>query len=117
RAALAPALTLVGSALLVNVPYLLFLMRAPVVRRAPRLPLSWDDLGWLLLQAPRIWTTWGLRYYCEGEWPAFQQWVGPAGRFLEPGSEAVVVLCFAATIAGIAAALVSGGTARRRWRE
>src|SRR4029079_10361538 len=38
----------------------------------------------------------------------------PAGRFLEPGSEAVVVLCFAATIAGIAAALVSGDTRVRR---
>ena len=114
RAALAPALALLGSALLVNLPYLLFLMRAPVVRRAARLPLSWDDLGWLLLQAPRIWTTWGLPYYFEGGWPAFVKWVGPAGRFLEPASEAAVVLCFAATIAGIAAALVSDDVRVRR---
>ena len=114
RSGLPPALALAGSALLVNVPYLLFLMRAPVVRRAPRLPFSWDDLGWLALQAPRIWTFWGLPYYFEGDWPAFQQWVGPAGRFLEPASEAAVVLCFAATIAGIAAALVSDDTRVRR---
>ncbi len=110
----APAVALVGSMVLVNVPYLLFLMRAPVVGRAPGLPFSWDGLGWLLLQAPRMWTTWGLPYYFEGTWPAFLQWVGPAGVLLEPVSEAVVVLCFAATAGGIAAALVSEDVRVRR---
>ena len=114
RRALAPAAALVGSMVLVNVPYLIFLMRAPVVRRAARLPFSWDGLGWLLLQAPRIWTTWGLPYYFEGSWPAFRQWMGPAGGLLEPASEAVVVLCFAMTAGGIAVAVVSADTRVRR---
>jgi hypothetical protein len=110
----APAVALVGSMCLVNVPYLLFLMRVPVVGRAPELPFSWDTLGWLLLQAPRMWTTWGLPYYFEGTWPAFLQWVGRAGVLLEPVSEAVVVLCFATTVGGIAAALVSEDARVRR---
>src|SRR6185503_9780486 len=38
RAGLPAAAALFGSALLVNVPYLLFLMRAPIVHRSPRLP-------------------------------------------------------------------------------
>ena len=114
RRAFGPAAALFGSIVLVNVPYLLFLMRAPVVRRAPRLPFSWDGLGSLLLQAPRIWTTWGLPYYFEGDWPAFRQWVGGAGGLLEPASEAVVVLCFAMTVAGLAAAFVSDDARVRR---
>jgi hypothetical protein len=98
----------------VNVPYLLFLMRAPVVRRAARLPFSWDGFGWLFLQTPRIWTTWGLPYYFEGTWPAFREWIGRGGRLLAPASEAAVVLVFALTIAGIVAALVSGDVRVRR---
>jgi len=114
RRGLGPAAALVGSIVLVNVPYLLFLMRAPVVRRAARLPFSWDGFGWLFLQTPRIWTTWGLPYYFEGTWPAFRQWMGPSGRLLEPASEAAVVLFFALTIAGIVAALVSEDARVRR---
>src|SRR5262249_23483763 len=53
---------LVGSMVAVNIPYLLFLARAPLVGRAPRLPLSLDGLGALILRRrasprPGAWRT------------------------------------------------------------
>ena len=114
RAGLPAAAALLGSALLVNVPYLLFLMRAPIVRRAPRLPLSPGSFGSLFLQAPRLTTTWGLPYYFGEAWSDFRLWVGGGADVIQPLSAVVLVICLVATVAGIAAALVSSDVRARR---
>lgn len=112
RGAVLPAIALIGSMVLVNVPYLLFLLRAPIVGRAPRLPLSPGGFGSLFLQAPRIATTWGLPYYFAGAWSDFRQWLGESADLIEPISLVALVLCVMATVAGIAAAL---GSSDARW--
>jgi hypothetical protein len=104
----------VGSALLVNVPYLLFLMRAPIVHRSPRLPLSLASFGSLFLQAPRLTTTWGLPYYFAGAWSDFRLWLGESADAIQPVSAVVLVLCVGATAGGIAAALASSDARQRR---
>jgi len=114
RAGLPAAAALLGCALLVNVPYLLFLMRAPIVRRAPRLPLSPGSFGSLFLQAPRLTTTWGLPYYFGEAWSDFRLWVGGGADVIQPLSAVVLVICLVATVAGIAAALVSSDVRARR---
>jgi MFS family permease len=105
---------LIGSMVLVNVPYLLFLLKAPIVGRAPRLPLSPAGFGSLFLQAPRIATTWGLPYYFGGAWSDFRLWLGEAADLVEPISLVALVLCVVATAAGIAAALASSDARQRR---
>jgi hypothetical protein len=114
RSGLPAAVALVGSAFLVNVPYLLFLMRAPIVRRAPRLPLSPGSFGSLFLQAPRLTTTWGLPYYFGGAWSDFRLWLGEGADVIQPVSLVVLVLCVITTAAGIAAALASSDARARR---
>jgi hypothetical protein len=114
RSALPAAAALVGSAFLVNVPYLLFLMRAPIVHRSPRLPLSPGSFGSLFLQAPRLTTTWGLPYYFGGAWSDFRLWLGEAADVIQPVSGVALVLCLAATVAGIAAAFASSDPRARR---
>ena len=108
------AAALIGSMVLVNVPYLLFLLKAPIVGRAPRLPLSLGGFGSLFLQAPRIATTWGLPYYFGGAWSDFRLWLGEAADLVEPISLVALVLCVVATVAGIVAALVSSDARQRR---
>lgn len=114
RPALPAAAGLVGSAFLVNLPYLLFLMRAPIVRRAPRLPLSPGSFGSLFLQAPRLTTTWGLPYYFGGAWSDFRLWLGEAADLIDPVSLVVLVVCVVATAGGIAAAVASSDARVRR---
>ncbi|HEU0104998.1 MAG TPA: hypothetical protein VFT38_02425 [Vicinamibacteria bacterium] len=108
------AAALIGSMVLVNVPYLLFLLKAPIVGRAPRLPLSAAGFGSLFLQAPRIATTWGLPYYFGRAWSDFRLWLGEGADLVEPISLIALVLCVVATVAGIAAALVSPDARQRR---
>ncbi len=108
------AAALIGSMVLVNVPYLLFLLKAPIVGRSPRLPLSPAGFGSLFLQAPRIATTWGLPYYFGRAWSDFRLWLGEGADLVEPISLIALVLCVVATVAGIAAALVSPDARQRR---
>jgi hypothetical protein len=114
RPGLPAAAALLGSALLVNVPYLLFLMRAPIVHRSPRLPFSPGSFGSLFLQAPRLTTTWGLPYYFGGAWSDFRLWLGEGADAIQPVSTVVLVLCAAITAAGIGAALASSDARARR---
>jgi hypothetical protein len=114
RPALPAAAALVGCAFLVNLPYLLFLMRAPIVRRSPRLPLSPGSFGSLFLQAPRLTTTWGLPYYFGGAWSDFRLWLGEAADLIDPVSLVVLVVCVVATVGGIAAAVASSDARARR---
>jgi hypothetical protein len=114
RGGLLPAAALIGSIILVNLPYLLFLLRAPIVRRTPRLPLSLGSLGSLPLQAPRIATTWGLPYYFGGAWSDFRRWLGEAVDLIDPVSLVSLVFCVVATVGGIAAALTSPDARGRR---
>jgi hypothetical protein len=114
RAGLPAAAALLGSAFLVNVPYLLFLTRAPIVHRSPRLPLSPGSFGSLFLQAPRLTTTWGLPYYFAGAWADFRGWLGESAEAIQPVSAVVLVLCVVATAGGIAAALASPDVRQRR---
>jgi MFS family permease len=108
------AAALIGAMVLVSTPYLLFLLKARLVGRAPRLPLSPAGFGSLLLQAPRIATTWGLPYYFGGAWSDFRRWLGEGADLIEPISLVALVLCLGATVAGIAAALASSDARQRR---
>jgi hypothetical protein len=114
RPGLPAAAALVGCAFFVNLPYLLFLMRAPIVHRSPRLPLSPGSFGSLFLQAPRLTTTWGLPYYFGGAWSDFRLWLGEAADLIDPVSLVALVVCVVATVGGIAAALVSSDARARR---
>ena len=114
RNGLPPALALIGSLLLVNVPYVLFLLKTPIVGRAPRLPLSASSFATLFLQAPRIATTWGLPRYFGGAWSDFRSWLGGGADAIQPVSVIALAACVVVTVAGIAAALVSADARQRR---
>jgi uncharacterized protein (DUF2062 family) len=99
---------LAASAALVNVPYLLFLSKAPIVRRTPGHTVSLDDFRWSVLQSPRIFSTWGLEEYFEKPWPDFKEWLGATSGALGALSVASLLVAYACSVAGIALALRSG---------
>jgi dolichyl-phosphate-mannose-protein mannosyltransferase len=114
REAMPSAAALAFGMAVVNVPYLLFLLKAPIVGRTPRQPLSPEGLGSLVLQAPRIATVWGLPYYFGGAWSEFQLWLGRFRDEIDVLAVASLVLCVAATLGGVAAALAASDPRHRR---
>ncbi len=98
-----PVALVVASMAAVNVPYLLFLREAPIVGRAPRVPLSLADLGLLLLQAPRTMTTWGF----DGAWDDFRTRLGTAAVTIDILSKVSLAAAAVAMVAGVALALAS----------
>jgi 4-amino-4-deoxy-L-arabinose transferase-like glycosyltransferase len=105
-----PLALMAASMAAVNVPYLLFLGRTPVVGRAPRQALSLEDLGLLLVQAPRTMTTWRF----EGAWDDFRTRLGTAAVAIDIVSELSLVAAAAGMAAGVALALRSPDERRRR---
>jgi hypothetical protein len=114
REALRTGAALVGGIVLVSIPYLLFVLRAPVVRRAARQPASLAEAGALALQAPRISTVWGLPYYFGEAWARFRLWLDGGRGAFEVLESMALVLAVVAAGAGIAAALTSPDPRRRR---
>ena len=114
REGLLAGLALIGALLLVNAPYVLFLLRTPIVGRAPRLPLSAGSFGALVLQAPRIATTWALPPYFGGAWSEFRSWLGAGADVIDPLSAIALAACVAGTVAGISVALASSDPRQRR---
>jgi hypothetical protein len=114
RQAARPLAVLVGTMVAVNVPYLVFLARAPVVGRTPRVATTPSGLVTLALQAPRIWTTWGFAYYFDDAWPDFRAWLGAETLALDTTSSVGLAVATAAAIAGIAVALASSEPRRQR---
>jgi len=114
RRLVAVGLPLAVVVVVVNVPYLLFLLRAPVVRRAPRHVLSPEAVGAWLLDSPRVATTWGLEYYFDRDWADFQSWLGAAAGPIHVLSVLALVACVAAGAAGVAVALASSNDWQRR---
>jgi hypothetical protein len=111
----APAgLALIGALALVNVPYVLFLLRTPIVGRAPRQPLSTGGFAALVLQAPRIATTWALPPYFGGAWSEFRGWLGAGADVVDPLSTIALVACVVGTVFGISVAVASSDPRQRR---
>jgi hypothetical protein len=114
RDALRAGAALVAGIVVVNVPYLLFVLRAPVVGRTPRHASSLADAATLVLQAPRLWTVWGLPYYFGEAWPRFRSGLaGGTGAFEVLAAVALVVSLLAAA-AGVAISLTSSEARVRR---
>jgi len=105
---------MIASIVFVNLPYLLFVARAPVVGRAPRLPVSAREVGALLLQAPRIATTWRISYYFEGAWPDFRSSLAGFTTAFDVVSVAGLVVATVGAIGGIALSLRSADERARR---
>jgi hypothetical protein len=114
REAVASAAALMAGMIVMNVPYLLFLLEAPVVGRAPRQPLSLDNLGSLVLQSPRIATIWGLPYYFGGAWSDFRLWLAWAAEGVDMLAVVALVVSVAAAAAGVALALAAPDPRHRR---
>src|SRR5688572_4470610 len=72
------------------------------------------DQAALVLQAPRIATTWGINFAFGGAWPDFQARLGAAWRAVDVLSIVAVVACLACGAAGVALALASSDDRRRR---
>jgi hypothetical protein len=105
---------LAGSMVLVNVPYLLFLLRMPVVPRTPRQPFAFETMATWLLEAPRTATTWMLEYIFDESWGDFQGWLGPLAGAVDALAVLAIVACATATVLGLAAAVTSDDAHVRR---
>jgi hypothetical protein len=105
---------LTATVLAVNMPYILFLWKAPLVQRAPREELSLAALGSLVLETPRVATTWGLEYFFGGDWADFQAWLGAAARPASVVSVLALVVCAAGGMAGLVAVLGASDERQRR---
>ena len=114
RDALRAGAALVSGIVAVNVPYLLFVLRAPIVGRAPRHASSAAEVGALVLQAPRISTVWDLPYYFGEAWPRFHLVLDGGRGAFEVLASLALVLALVAAGAGIAAALTSSDARQRR---
>jgi hypothetical protein len=114
REGLRAGAALVAGIVIVNVPYLLFLLRAPIVGRTARHPSSLAEAGALVLQAPRISTVWGLSYYFGEAWPRFHVALDGERGVFEVLASLALVLAVLAAGAGIAAALASSDPRQRR---
>lgn len=75
-------LPVLGVALVVNLPYLTFLLAHPPAPPPAPVGFSWAVLGEQLLQPARVATPWGLGYFFDHTWVDFLQWVGGTGRWL-----------------------------------
>jgi hypothetical protein len=110
-----PATLVALSALAVNLPYLLYLaFRARILERMPGRPFSFEGLGALVLDAPRLATAWGLQYFFEGSWADFQAWRGGLAFPLDTLAVISLALCGLASVLGIALALRSADPRQRR---
>ncbi|HEX6737244.1 MAG TPA: glycosyltransferase family 39 protein, partial [Vicinamibacteria bacterium] len=98
----------------VNLPYLVFLLRAPVVARAARQPFALAELAELPLEAPRLATPWGLGYFFDGSWPDFLARWGSGAGAVQALSHAALGGCTAVAVAGLALAWRSSDPGRRR---
>jgi hypothetical protein len=114
RGGFAPAAVLVASMVAVNVPYLLYVLRAPIVARTARQPLTVAGLGSLLLEAPRMATTWGFAYYFDGAWTDFRTWLGAVSGALDTLSVFSLTVGVVGAVAGVAVALRSSDPRQRR---
>ena len=114
REALRTGAALVGGIVIVSIPYLLFVLRAPIVARAPRHASSAAEVGALVLQAPRISTVWGLPYYFGEAWPRFRLGLDGGRGAFEVTASLALVLALVAALAGVAAALASSDRRQRR---
>jgi hypothetical protein len=100
--------------LLVCLPYALYVSRARVLERAPRLPLTLADLGELALMAPRIASAWGLERFYDEDWLTFRAELGRAVAALDVLALVSILLSVAGTLAGLGVALASKDAHRRR---
>ena len=114
RKAVAAIAIVVAAMIAVNLPYLVFLAKAPIVGRAARHPVSLAGLASLALQAPRISTVWGLSYYFDEAWGDFRRWLGPAGSTLEPLALCSLSASVAAAVIGVAISLRAPDVRQRR---
>jgi hypothetical protein len=113
RGAAAAAAT-VAAMIAVCTPYLLFLLKTPIVGRTPRQAFSVSGVASLLLEAPRITSTWRLAYYFDGAWSDFRAWLGAASLLLDALSVVSLLACVAAAVAGVGMALTSSEPRQRR---
>lgn len=97
-----------------NVPYLLFLLKAPIVARSARQPLSPENLGSLVLQSPRIATIWGLPYYFGEAWSDFRVWLGAASDAIDVLAVVSLLASVSGAVGGVAAAIAASDPRHRR---
>ena len=98
----------------VSAPYLFFLLSAPVVQRTPRVPVSLGAVASLLLESPRVATTWGLGYLFGGDWTDFLKWLGPAAISVPLLSGLGLTGCVVGSVTGLATTLTASDPRQRR---
>lgn len=106
--------TLAGSFVLVCLPYASYLMRARILPRAPRVPLTLADLADLALMAPRIASTWRLEGFYDEDWLHFRAGLGRGVAALDALALISLLATLAGTIIGLRMALSSPDAHRRR---
>lgn len=119
RAGAAGLMAVLGSVLLVNVPYLwaLHTARRAAVPPGPSLDTRLHSvptrLGRELLESARVFTTSGVDYFFDGAWPDFRAWLGPAGGLLVLGRLLTLALALLAAVGLVVAARTGPPGARR----
>jgi hypothetical protein len=119
RAGGAGLMALLGSLVLVNVPYLwaLHVTRRAAVPPGPSLGARLlgipARLGGELLEPARVFTTSGVDYFFDAAWPDFRAWLGPASALLVLGFVLAITLALLAA-AGLLLAARMGAVGARR---
>jgi len=100
-----------GAMLLVNVPYLLHLLREP--QRGGSAPgFTWAALGDFLRATGQVSTSWGTRYFFDDQWDVFLAWLGPLRAVLQP-SPVLLWIVLGVAVPGFLAGIRAGGAHRR----
>lgn len=99
--------------ILVNMPYLLYLARAPIAPHGSASTFS--PRSWVahLFQPARVASAWGIEYFFDDAWPDFMKWLGAAGHLLRLSSLGVGFTA-ALALVGIVVSLRSDRRGPRR---